>query len=128
MTKAIKYIIASIAMFAAGSILLTSCDTEDETTILYSYIADGQISAVNDMSASMAIPYFNTEIEKVLDGVNYSFTEQDDIVIAACDALYETLKPEHPAWDGEIKITKYISKSGTDSGSAEGTTIRTYTF
>lgn len=128
MRKAIKYLFASAAMFATACILLTSCNTEDETVTVYSYAAEGQISAVDDMSSSMAIPYFNTEIEKVLDGVNYSLTEKDNEVTAACDALYETLKSEHPAWGGEVRIIKYISTSGTDPELDEGTTLKTYTF
>lgn len=128
MRKAIKYLFASVAMFATACILLNSCNTEDETVTVYAYAADGQISAVDDMSASMAIPYFNTEIEKVLDGVNYSPTEKDNEVIAACNALYETLKQEHPAWGGEVRIIKYISTSGTDPEIDKGTTLKTYTF
>lgn len=128
MKKAIKYLFASIAMIAVASLLLTSCNTKEEKTYIYTYVADGQVSASDDPSSAMAIPIFNEEIEELLGGASYSLTEKDDEVIAACDALYETLKPEHPKWKGEVKILKYISDAGTDAESIKGTTIKTYSF
>lgn len=125
MKKAIKFLIFAAALAIFGS-ALTSCTSEETETVIYSYTANGNISATNDPGATFIIPEFNQEIQNVLGGVNYSLTEMDSEVIAACDAMYERAKAEHPGAQGEITINK--NTSTTDNPHGEDTTLRTYTF
>lgn len=102
-----------------------SCSDDDVPEVrIITYIANGSVSAVNDMSGLFAVPQYTEVIQGVLGG-SYTDKERDADVIAACDKLYETQRANHPAWKGTISIEKIVSASGETK---PGTVIKTYKF
>lgn len=84
----------------------TSCSEEDELG-LYVYTATGNLTAsgADAFDALYGIAEYNEAIKNTL-GENYTSSNKDNEVIAACDAVYEMHQSKHPSWTGKVEIRK----------------------
>lgn len=104
----------------------TSCSEEDEPG-LYVYTATGSLSASGSdaFNALLGIAEYTEAIKNTL-GDNYTTTSKDDEVIAACDAVFENHKTNHPSWTGKVDIRK--SKVNVSGEANVGEIIKTYNY
>ena len=107
--KSLKSLMAIVCMMVMA-LSFNSCsnDDDDNEKSIY-YIAEGSITG-----SLFAISDYTTAIKSVFGGTtNGSYTAKDTEVIAACDAVYQKHKTDHPTWKGQIKIKKaYADKMG----------------
>lgn len=90
---------------------------------IITYQAFGTLSG--DLSSLLAVPAYSEAIRKV---IGESITsEKDNEVIAACDAVYEDHRKNHPAWKGTIEIHK-IRGTSSSTETLPSTVIKTYKY
>ncbi len=104
----------------------TSCSEEDEPGLIV-YSANGNLSASGSdaFDALFGIAEYNEAIKNTL-GENYTTSEKDKEVIAACDAVYKKHKSNHPSWKGSVEIIK--SKVSVSGEASVGEVIKTYNY
>ena len=104
----------------------TSCSEEDEPGLIV-YTATGNLTAsgADAFDALYGIAEYNEAIKNTL-GENYTSSNKDNEVIAACDAVYEMHQSKHPSWTGKVEIKK--SKLSILGETTTGEVIKTYNY
>ncbi len=122
--KTLLFVVITMTM----SLNFSSCSEEDEPG-LFVYTATGNLSASGSgteaFDAFFGIAEYTEAIKSTLGGTS-STTEQDDKVIAACDAVFKNHKTNYPSWKGKVEIKK--SKSSISGETSVGEVIKTYNY
>jgi hypothetical protein len=124
--KSLKSLMAIVCMMVMALSFNSCSNDDDDNENFICYIAEGQITG-SDLGATFSISDYTTAIKSVFGGTtNGSYTAKDTEVIAACDAVYQKHKTDHPTWKGQIKIKKaYADKMGEIISSSY---IKTYDY
>lgn len=126
-TKRLYWVLAVIVCAAALLFGLKLCSEEQDESVIFTYIANGNVSASGDdaFSSLACIPDYTEAITDVL-GDKYSMTEIDEDVISSCDAVFTAHRTNHPTWEGTVEIEK--SKIGPSSKVLSKEVIKTYKY
>lgn len=127
--KVEKFLKGVFVVFCAITMALnfTACSEEDDVSTIITYTAEGNLTASSNdaFEAIFGITDYTEAITNVL-GNNYTTEERDKDVIAACDAVYNNHRINHPTWKGYIEIEK--GKVGTSGDIVSSTIIKTYRY
>lgn len=116
-----------VAVLAFGFV---ACSSDSDKTIrVYTYEASGSLSGNgNDASAAFTgLVDYTKAIETVIGG-SYTFSEMDNEVVSACDAVFKKHLAEHPSLRGTIEIRKTVGTTSSSDETLPATILKTYKY
>ena len=128
-----KTIFRKFVAMALGAVLtfaFAACSSdEDETIRVYTYEASGSLSGSGDdaSAAFTGLVDYTKAIETVVGG-SYTFSEMDNEVVSACDAVYKKHLAEHPSLKGTIEIRKTVGNTSSPDETLPATVLKTYKY
>ena len=111
---------------------VTSCSDDDNNIpTMIGYEASGTMGgsgSIEDTTAAITAPFDYTKAIHSVIGGDYVDHECDDVVIAACDAVFERHRAEYPNLKGEIEIRRYDATPNATGEATDVVVIKTYIY